>query len=91
MSLKLCSEALSGCSGCEMSLLNTGGGSLSLLDKFEILHMPILMDHKYLGCNGGDGGIHIPKAGVGLPKNRHSYRSEPTTNEDMKSKAIIWG
>ena len=50
MSLKLCSEALSGCSGCEMSLLNTGGGSLSLLDKFEILHMPILMDHKYLGC-----------------------------------------
>ncbi len=66
MSLKLCSEALSGCSGCEMSLLNTGGGSLSLFDKFEILHMPILMDHKYLCCDGGAWEIHIPKAGVGL-------------------------
>ena len=66
MSLTLCSEALSGCTGCEMALLNTAGGSLDLLDKFEILHMPILMDHKYFGCWGATNDIHIPKAALGL-------------------------
>ncbi len=66
MSLTLCSEALSGCSGCEMSLLNAGGPSLSLLDRFDILHMPILMDHKYFGVGGPTQQIDIPKAGVGL-------------------------
>ncbi|MGA2026320.1 MAG: methyl viologen-reducing hydrogenase [Syntrophobacteraceae bacterium] len=66
MSLTLCSEALSGCSGCEMSLLNAGGPSLSLLDRFDILHMPILMDHKYFEIGGGTQEIHIPKARLGL-------------------------
>ena len=66
MSLTLCSEALSGCTGCEMALLNTGGGSLGLLDKFEIVHMPLLMDHKYFGCRDATSEIHIPKACVGL-------------------------
>jgi F420-non-reducing hydrogenase small subunit len=49
-----------------MSLLNTGGGSLSLLNKFDIVHMPILMDHKYFDCGADSSEIHIPKAGVGL-------------------------
>ncbi len=66
MSLTLCSEALSGCSGCEMSLLNAGGPSLALLDRFDILHMPILMDHKYFEVGGGTREIHIPKARLGL-------------------------
>ncbi|SPJ16313.1 cytosolic bidirectional (NiFe)-hydrogenase (HDR linked, Group 3c), small subunit [Syntrophobacter sp. SbD2] len=66
MSLTLCSEALSGCSGCEMSLLNAGGPSLSLLDRFDILHMPILMDHKYFEVGGPTQEIDIPKAGLGL-------------------------
>ncbi|MGO8943620.1 MAG: methyl viologen-reducing hydrogenase [Syntrophobacteraceae bacterium] len=66
MSLTLCSEALSGCSGCEMSLLNAGGPSLSLLAGFDILHMPILMDHKYFGVGGPTQQIDIPKASVGL-------------------------
>ena len=66
MSLTLCSEALSGCSGCEMSLLNAGGPSLSLFDRFDILHMPILMDHKYFEVGGGTPEIHIPKARLGL-------------------------
>jgi F420-non-reducing hydrogenase small subunit len=66
MSVTLCSEALSGCSGCEMSLLNAGGLSLSLLGRFDIVHMPILMDHKYFDSSGGSQEIHIPKARLGL-------------------------
>jgi F420-non-reducing hydrogenase small subunit len=49
-----------------MSLLNAGGPSLSLLAGFDILHMPILMDHKYFGVGGPTQQIDIPKAGVGL-------------------------
>jgi F420-non-reducing hydrogenase small subunit len=66
MSLALCSEALSGCAGCQAALLNTGGGSLGLLEKFEIVHMPILMDHKYFGPGEATNEIHIPRADVGL-------------------------
>jgi F420-non-reducing hydrogenase small subunit len=49
-----------------MALLNTEGGSLGLLDKFEILHMPMLMDHKYFGLPYNSCEIDIPKAEVGL-------------------------
>ena len=66
MTITLCSEALSGCSGCEMSLLDAGDGSLSLLKRFDVVHMPILMDHKYFGSVGGVREIRIPKARVGL-------------------------
>jgi len=66
MSVTLCSEALSGCSGCEMSLLDAGDGSLSLLKKFDIVHMPILMDHKYFSSVDGEQEIHIPRARLGL-------------------------
>ncbi len=66
MSLTMASESLSGCSGCEMSLLNTGDGSLGLLELFSIVHMPILMDHKYFGRGEATYDIHIPKAAIGL-------------------------
>ncbi len=66
MSLKLCSEALGGCSGCETALLNAGGGSLGLLTKFEIVHMPMLMDHKYCGWGEPERQIRIPEAGLGI-------------------------
>lgn len=66
MSLALCSEALSGCTGCEMALLDTAGGSLGLLEKFDIVHMPFLMDHKYFGPLDATSGLDIPEAGVGL-------------------------
>jgi F420-non-reducing hydrogenase small subunit len=66
MSLALCSETLSGCAGCDMALLNAGGGSLGLLEKFDIVHMPILMDHKYFGPREAAKAIDIPWADVGL-------------------------
>jgi F420-non-reducing hydrogenase small subunit len=49
-----------------MSLLDAGDGSLSLLKRFDIVHMPILVDHKYFSNVGGAREIHIPGARVGL-------------------------
>ncbi len=89
MSLTLCSEALSGCSGCEMSLLNAGGPSLSLLDRFDILHMPILMDHKYFEFGGPAQEIDIPKARVGLISGGVRNEQQLRIAEKMRSRCDI--
>lgn len=59
----MAAESLSGCAGCEISFLNTGERFLGLLERLEIVHMPLLMDHKYFGP---DGGIEIPRADIGF-------------------------
>jgi F420-non-reducing hydrogenase small subunit len=66
MPVKIAAESLSGCSGCEMSLLDIGAGLLGLLSKVEIVHMPVLVDHKYFGEDGGGDRIDIPRADIGL-------------------------
>jgi len=40
-------EWLHACCGCEVSLLDAGSGFLDLLGQVEIVHFPLLMDHKY--------------------------------------------
>ncbi|MHC1727747.1 MAG: methyl viologen-reducing hydrogenase [Syntrophobacteraceae bacterium] len=65
MSLKFAAESLSGCSGCEISLLNTGSGFLRFLQKLEIVHMPLLMDNKYFDPGGPIDEIRIPSADIG--------------------------
>jgi F420-non-reducing hydrogenase small subunit len=49
-----------------MALLDAGGRSFGLFDKFEIVHMPLLVDHKYFGPLDSASGIHLPEADVGL-------------------------
>ena len=66
MSVRLASESLSGCSGCEMSLLNVEGGFLSLLRQFEVVHMPLLMDNKYFGRDGTTEEVELPSADIGI-------------------------
>jgi len=67
MPATMAAEWLSSCSGCEMSLLNTGEGFIKLLERLEIVHMPILMDHKYFGSKGDEqGALAIPPADIGI-------------------------
>ncbi|MCE5336755.1 MAG: methyl viologen-reducing hydrogenase [Desulfobacteraceae bacterium] len=66
MPLRLASESLSGCSGCEIALLNTGVGLLRLLKSIKIVHMPILMDNKYFQGNDAEAELEIPEAEIGL-------------------------
>lgn len=65
MGLSLASESLAACDGCEVAILNLGQGLLELLPRLDIVHMPLLMDHKLLGRDGR-GEPHIPPAEVGL-------------------------
>jgi F420-non-reducing hydrogenase small subunit len=60
-------ESLNSCSGCEIAILNIGEALIPLLTKhLEIVHAPILMDHKYLGLRGDGAELDIPEAAVGL-------------------------
>lgn len=63
---RLSFEWLHACSGCEISLLNSGEGLLELLERVEIVHFPLLMDHKYRPRAGGAGEIDLPEAEIGL-------------------------
>lgn len=63
---RLSFEWLHACSGCEISLLNSGERLLGLLDRVEIVHFPLLMDHKYRHRAGGAGEIDLPEAEIGL-------------------------
>ncbi len=66
MPVTIAAEVLSGCTGCEIALLNTGDGFLKLLDRIEIVHMPLLMDSKYFGPDEGSEEIDIPRSDIGF-------------------------
>ncbi len=89
MPLKLASESLSGCCGCEISLLNTGGGFLSLLKDFEIVHMPLLMDHKYFNPEGRGATVQIPEADVGIISGAVRNEEQKRIAERMRERCRI--
>ncbi len=66
MKVKVVSEWLNSCSGCEISILDMGERLLDVLEVAEFLHIPALMDHKYFGQLGDGRHIDLPKADVGL-------------------------
>lgn len=66
MPVKVASEWLNSCSGCEIAILNLGETLLDLLPQLEFVHIPVLMDHKHYGQLGDKTEIDIPKATVGL-------------------------
>ncbi|MEL7563930.1 MAG: hypothetical protein AAGU27_03495 [Dehalobacterium sp.] len=63
---KVAIESLAGCAGCEVSILDLGEALLPVLEKIEIIHAPILMDHKHYPDGDGSKEINIPKADVGI-------------------------
>jgi len=66
MPVKIASEWLNSCSGCEIAILNLGETLLDLLPQLDFVHIPVLMDHKYYGQLGDKKELDIPKATVGL-------------------------
>ena len=66
MPVKVASEWLNSCSGCEIAILNLGETLLDLLPELDFVHIPVLMDHKHYGQLGDKNEIDIPKATVGI-------------------------
>lgn len=59
-------EWLGTCAGCEMTLLDIGDFLLEILPKIEIVHSPVIMDHKYFGQTGEGTEIELPEADIGM-------------------------
>ncbi len=67
MAVRTVLEWLGSCSGCEIAILNIGEELVTLLTKhLDIVHAPVLMDHKYYGQCGDNKELSIPHAGVGI-------------------------
>ena len=66
MAVNVVSEWLNACSGCEISILNTGEALLDLLPQLNFVHIPALVDHKYYGQLGDGTSMEIPEAVVGI-------------------------
>ena len=64
--VKVASEWLNICGGCEVSILDIGEPLLDLLPSLEFVHIPVLMDHKYFGQTGEGTELEIPEADVGI-------------------------
>jgi len=63
---RLAEEWFAVCGGCEVTILDIGEPLLDLLEKVQIVHMPVLMDHKLYGQTGEKAEMEIPEADVGL-------------------------
>jgi F420-non-reducing hydrogenase small subunit len=66
MAVRLAQEWFTICGGCEVTILDVGEPLLDILPKLEIVHMPVLMDHKVFGQMGEKTQMEIPEADVGI-------------------------
>jgi len=66
MAARLAEEWFAICGGCEVTILDIGEPLLDVLKQLEIVHMPVLMDHKLYGQTGEGTEMEIPAADVVL-------------------------
>jgi F420-non-reducing hydrogenase small subunit len=66
MTARLAEEWFAICGGCEVTILDIGEPLLELLKNVNIVHMPVLMDHKLYGQTGEGKTMEIPEAEIGL-------------------------
>jgi F420-non-reducing hydrogenase small subunit len=66
MAVRLAEEWFAICGGCEVTILDIGEPLLEILKQVQIVHMPVLMDHKLYGQTGEGTQMEIPEAEVGM-------------------------
>jgi F420-non-reducing hydrogenase small subunit len=86
MVVKVASEWLCICGGCEVTLLDLGEALLDLLPKLEFVHMPIIMDHKYYGQTGEREKLEIPEADIGIISGSVRNEENREVAEEMRKK-----
>jgi F420-non-reducing hydrogenase small subunit len=89
MPVKVAEEWLNACSGCEISILNTGDALLDLLPELNFVHIPVLIDHKYFGQTGQGKSIEIPEADVGIVSGGVRNEENKHILEEMRKKTKI--
>jgi F420-non-reducing hydrogenase small subunit len=90
MAVTAAMEWLNSCSGCEIAFLNMGEELISLVfNSLELVHAPMLMDHKYFGQCGEGVTLTIPEAVVGFVSGGVSNREHLEVLEEMRGKCNV--
>jgi len=91
MSVRVSSEWLNSCSGCEISIIDMGERLLDVLQVADIVHLPALVDSKYFGQLGDQKHLSLPEADVGLISGgiRNEEHLEVALEMRKKCKLII--
>jgi F420-non-reducing hydrogenase small subunit len=91
MAVKTALEWLSSCSGCEIAILNIGEALVPLLtEHLDIVHAPVIMDHKYYGqCGDEDRELQIPEAVIGIVTGGVSNEEHLEVLEEMRKKCKV--
>ncbi|MFT5700960.1 MAG: F420-non-reducing hydrogenase small subunit [Desulforhopalus sp.] len=83
-------EWLGSCSGCEIAILNIGEDLVPIITEvLEIVHAPVLMDHKYYGQCGEGVTLTIPNAVVGIVTGGVSNHEHLEVLEEMREKCQV--
>lgn len=91
MGVRVASEWLNSCSGCEISIIDMGERLLEVLKVADIVHIPALVDSKYYGQLGDQKHLSLPEADVGLISGgiRNEEHLEVALEMRKKCKLII--
>jgi len=89
MAVNVASEWLNACSGCEISILNTGEALLDLLPQLNFVHIPALVDHKYYGQTGEGTALTIPEAVVGIVSGGVRNTEHQHVLDEMRQKVKV--
>ena len=89
MAARLAEEWFAICSGCEVTILDIGEPLLDVLKQVEIVHMPVLMDHKLFGQTGENKEMEIPAADVGLISGAIRNEEHKKLAQEMRKKCKI--
>ena len=83
-------EWLHSCSGCEIAILNIGEALVPIItEALDILHCPVLMDHKYFGQTGEGTVLTIPQATVGIVTGGVANEEHVEILEEMRKKCTV--
>jgi F420-non-reducing hydrogenase small subunit len=83
-------EWLGSCSGCEIAILNIGEDLIPIItEALEIVHAPVLMDHKYYGQCGEGATLTLPHAVVGIVTGGVGNQEHLEVLEEMREKCSI--
>jgi F420-non-reducing hydrogenase small subunit len=91
MAARLAEEWFAICGGCEVTILDIGEPLLDVLQQVQIVHMPVLMDHKIYGQTGEGTEMQIPEAEIGIISGGIRTEEHKKLAQEMrkKSKTLI--
>lgn len=89
MKVKVLSEWLNSCSGCEIAIVDMGERLLDVLALVDFVHIPALMDNKYYGQLGDQKHLSLPEADVGIISGGIRNEEHLEVAEEIRKKCKI--